>query len=64
MKTNDINSTGYKLHCLEIELAELQHELQAYKDLAAYQKMLQHDFKEIAAKGRETRALFLFKSYW
>ena len=57
-------SIEYRLHCLDIEMTELQHELQGFKDLVVYRQMLRHDFKEIRENAGEPRTTFLFNTYW
>jgi hypothetical protein len=55
---------GYKLHCLEIEMAQLQSELETLRQRVLYEKMLSLDFEEIVKKGGEPRKMFLMKTYW
>ena len=63
IKSDEFDDWGYKLHCCDILLAEINNDLQAARELIAYRRLLiadQVDIKKNAING----SVFLAGNYW
>jgi hypothetical protein len=65
MEEKDIEKdVGYKLHCCDIMLSEIQIDINACKDLTIYRQILKNDFDEIIAHFYNKRGMFLLGNYF
>ena len=55
---------GYRLHCCDIIMSEIQHDLAALKEQKAIRDLLIIDVKEIATKVKDFKGVFLVHPYW
>jgi hypothetical protein len=63
LNLDEPDKAGYKLHCCDILLSEINNDLRAARELIAYRRLLiadQLDIKKNAIKGR----VFLAGNYW
>ena len=61
---DEATDTGYKFHCLEIEMEELKQELIGLRNHIAHRDFLMEDTKEITSHFGKHQNMFLFKTYW